>query len=652
MTIAEHDNSSQNEPGRPVNGNFKLQVSDDQMAVYLCELSPASDGGEALSLDSVLAELELQKITVAIDKDKINAILASANTESSEEQICIATGVAPIEGVDGELVWNIPAPHMENGCAVVLPGEVIATYKAATMGSPGKTVFGEAISVSSGTNKFPRIGNGIETCKTDVGDEYSAVDMGLVVFEQEDDAELVQVSVPMEVTDDGMDARLDIFGRSSAGKEIDCEDVLAVLAKKEIVHGIDQAVIQESLKKALKLSSEEQIGCVKDVIVASGTPSQEGKNARLIISHDETTAGAELSNGRMDFHEHNYPWNVSKDEKVGYLLAAKPAIAGTPVYGGTLEVEPVEEIEVDLEGLHKDEQGRLIADIDGALIMNGTHISVVDLLVINGDVAQKTGNVHSKTPVHVKGHVEPGFVLESQKDIIVEKNVEDATVRSGSSIMIKGGVRGMKSEIYSPSDVIVGFVENASVFVNGDLTVNRSIINSIVATNGSVVVGSKKAKRSMVVGGELTAHKLIELVELGSNSYAKTILRLGVAQEERRQINNLDKELDEFNSKLEQINQIEYHHKQSPKADTEEVLSKVALTRESLQLEISSIEEKKSQVLDQVKESESGKVVVNKCVYPGVVISINEHSYEVERELGAGSFIYDKDLNSVIFVPA
>ncbi len=651
MTNTEQGTSSQNKPGKPVNGNFQVQVSDDQMTVYLSELSPPSNDGEAVNLELVLAELELQKITVGIDKDKISAALSAPTNDASAEQMCIAKGLASVEGVDGELFWNIPESHLEKGCAVVLPGDVFATYKAATMGSPGKTVYGEEMSVSSGANKFPRIGAGIETNKTDAGDEYSATTMGVVTFEQEEDADLIQVSDPIVVTDDGMEARMDIYGRSSVGKEIGCEEVMVALASKEIVHGIDQSLIQESLKKALKLCTDEQIACVEQVVVARGTPAQEGKDGRLIISRDEKTAGAELSNGRIDFHERDYPWNVSKDEKIGYLLEAKPGVDGTPVYGGTVEVAPPKDIEVELEGLHKDPSGRLVADLDGALIIDGARIAVVDLLVINGDVDQKTGNIHSNVPVHVKGHVEPGFVLESKQEVIVEHNIEDATVRAGSSIMIKGGIRGMKSEIYSPSDVVVGFVENASVFVNGNLTVNASIINSIVASNGSVVVGGKKAKRSMVVGGELTAHKLIEVLELGSNAYSKTILRLGVAQEDRRQINQLDQKIDEIKEKLESLNQIEYHHKHAPKEDTEAVLKKISLTHDAMSAELVPLEEEKTNILAQLKQTESAKVVVKKCVYPGVVININDHSYEVERELGAGSFVFDRDADRVIFVP-
>lgn len=640
-----------NESESPVNGKFKISVSDDQLAVYLTEFFPPGSGGEVVSLDLILAELQQHKIIVGIDKDKINQIVSSPNTYISDEKLCIAKGVAAVDGNNGSLLWSIPEQHLELNNAVILPGETIAIYQPATLGRPGKSVYGEEISASNGINKYPRIGACIETNNTDAGDEYIASHFGLVVFEQEDDTDLIKViSMPVAVADDGMEAHMDIYGRSCRGQNIGIENILAALAEKEIVYGIDQTVIQESLNKALALSSDEQIACLKQVLIASGTPPQEGQAGSLTISRGEKTAGAELANGRIDFHERDYPWNVTKGEKIGVLVEAKPAVAGTPVYGGTVELEPPNDIELELEGLHKDVSGDLVVDMDGALIVSGNRIAIVDLLVIDGDVAHRTGNVHSKTPVHVKGYVERGYVLESLQDIIVDENVEDATVRSEKgSVVIKGGVRGNDSKIYSPTNMALGFVESASVEAEGDLIINGCVINSTVISNGAVIIGG--AKRSTVVGGELSGSKLIEVEELGSNANTKTIISLAFELQDRTELIHLNKDIDVVKEELEHINQIEYHHKKLPKDDTEEVLQKVALKRQQLLAKISALEEKKGVILALLKESEAVKIVVKKAVFPGVVVYFNDHSYEVESELGAGSFVYDNEANQVVFMP-
>lgn len=661
MTNDEQQSSDQQATTAVIDGNFRLRVSDDEIAVFLDELNPPVNGGAPVSLNQVLDELKKQNISYGIDNDKITDILSLFSGESpisekldnkeDENRFCIAKGEAAVDGEDGALVWQVDEEQIQKGEFVVSFGELVATYKSANQGKPGMSVYAKEIPALNGKNNFPRIGNGIETIKNEQGDEYRASNLGVVVFEQEEDSGLITVNSKVEVTEDGMEARVDLYARTSAGNEIECDDVVVSLEANDIKHGIDRSAIQEALIKASKLSSDQSIGHVDNVVVARGTLPQEGKDAELTISREEKAAGAELANGRIDFHERDYPWNVSQGEKIGYLLEAKPAVDGIPVYGGTVEAEPPKDIELELEGVHKDEQGMLIADMDGALIINGYHIAVVDLLVIKGDVAQDTGNIHSNTAVHVKGHVEPGYVLESKKEIIVENNIEDATVQSGSTVLIKGGIRGKKSKLSAPGDVSVGFIENASVFVNGDLTVTSSIINSTVASNGSIKIGDKRAKRSMVIGGELTANKLIEATELGSQSYSKTILRLGIAQEDRQQMTALEKDLNERREKIGTLSQIEYHHKHAPREDTEEVLHKVEVTREALLAEIASLEEEKNKILDKIKEAESAKVIVKQHVYPGVIIDINDCTYEVLNELSSVVFAYDSDKSKVTIEP-
>ncbi len=650
MTDTGQKDSNQNKPEEPVNGNFNINVSNDRLAVYLKDLSPPRNGGKAVTIKQVMAKLKQQRITFGIDKNKIKTILSSSTTDASNEELCIAKGTASIDGKDADLSWHISERHLRKNCAVILPDEIIATYQEASRGIPGKTVYGKDISVNHGEKKPLFIGTGIKTNRTEIGDEYQATNLGLVTRSLEEHSECIQVDSLLQITSDNMTAYMDIYAQSASEQEITCEDIMAELSNKGITYGVDKDIIQLSLKKALNLSSDKPVACIEQVAIAHGTEAQPGKDASLIVSQDQNVVGAELSNGFIDFHELGYPWNVNKGDRIGYLLDIKPAHEGMTITGSIIKVKKPKDIKVKFDGVHKDDNGRLFADLDGALIINSNSLAIVDLLAVNSDINFKTGNVHSKIPVHVKGHVKPGFILESDKEVIIEHNIEDASVRSGSSIMIKGGIRGMKSRVYSPSDIRVGFVENASIYVNDSLTVNGSIINSIVASNGAVMVGNKKAKHSMIVGGELTVDKYLEASELGSESYFKTIIRLGIAQEERRQIILIDKEMDEIQSKFQKIEQIEYRHKLTPVKDTKDVLFKLAITRKALQGQIVTLEEKKNKIIEQLKQSGTAKAVVKKCVYPGVIVFINDRYYKVHNKLGAGSFIFDKDGDRVVFI--
>jgi len=259
------------------------------------------------------------------------------------------------------------------------------------------------------------------------------------------------------------------------------------------------------------------------------------------------------------------------------------------------------------------------------------------------------GNVHSKVGVHVKGHVEPGLTLESQKDVVIEKNVENATVKARGSITIKGGIRGKHSEIFTPGTLNVGFMENARVFVNDDINVTKSIINSVVASNGAVFAGSPKVRHAAVMGGELTARTLIEVMELGTPNYAKTIVRLGIPQELRRQLNLENMEIEKLEKELQDLARIEHHYHQHPSFNNKEILQRIDLTRTSLNQQLAEHRQSMEALNIQLDANEASRLVVHKKVFPGVVISINDHHLELSNEYGKGVFTLDDNL--IVFHP-
>lgn len=649
-----------------VDGGFRLLLSDDLFMVYLDEITASQNGGKSVTVDDVLKELKKQKITQGIDNAKIGEIIDAfhAGTLQFEppsknkfrkvapkENFCIATGEKSVPGENGVLVWALDEEQIKHNHCAVLAGEIIATYQPATNGKDGKNVLGKTIPTKAGANNFPRIGIGIETTTTDKGEQYQAKWLGVIKYDASGSAIALSIEHGVAISEDEMEVHLDIFAKSISGVPIQISHITALLESNGVQHGADENAIQEALTKAEQLSIEKKIGYVSHVLVAKGTPVQDGKDARLVLSRDNKAAGMELAGGRIDFREKSYPWNVKKDDKVGYLLEAKNAADGRLVTGVVVEAKQPKEIEIELDGLHKDERGRLIADKDGALIISTRSLYIVEILEINGDVGQKTGNVHSDIPVHVTGFVEPGFMLESKKEIIIDNNIEDASVRSGGDILIKGGIRGTKSEVFAPGEVNVGFIENAKVFINGHLTVRGSIINSEIGSNGDIVIGAENAKAS-IIGGVVTANNRIESACLGSKIYSKTIVRVGFSQETRREFNKLESDIEVKNKELEQLDQIEYRHKHYPMGDSQTILAKVAATRVVRQQEMAALNKSIEELKQKVAESEGSKVIVKKSIYPGVTVSINEYTYDVTRELGPGVFSLDTEIKAVIFVPA
>jgi uncharacterized protein (DUF342 family) len=430
---------------------------------------------------------------------------------------------------------------------------------------------------------------------------------------------------------DGMEALLELLPPAAGGRPLEVADVLAALAAHAVSHGILHDDIAAAVARA-----QSGDGPVR-LVAARGTPAQAGRDARLVLSHKERV-GLEMANGRIDYNEHDYPWNVQAGETIGFLLAHKPHSDGSTVTGTVIRGQPAHPIALELAGIRRDERGKLVAEADGVLVASSARLAVANLLVVNGDLDNTVGNVHSKSGVHVRGHVAPGLVLGSQRDVIVDQNVEDATIKASGSITIKGGIRGRHSEIFTPGNLTTSFIENAAVFANGDINVTRSIINSTVACNGAIFAGSPTARHAAVMGGELTAHRLIEVVELGSPAYARTLVRLGVPQEQRRQLNQLLADLDARDRELLALDQLEARYR--TRRDAPDLLGRIALERAALTEQRAAQQAALAALRNQLGATGHGHLVVHKRVFPGVIVSINDATFTVTAEYGRGRFSF------------
>ncbi len=617
-------------------GSFCIVVSEDQMKAYIKDLTPPVAGGSLITQEQVLHELESLNIIHGIDAKRINEILTNFHTAPDEQpdkqDSIIANGTEPQKGEDGELIWHIDNNLVFSGECALRKNDLIATYKYATAGINGKDVFGNITKADPGSNKFPKLGSGVETNKTGNADEYRAKWLGVVEHESSEDGDIINVDTTLSVTEDGMEASMDLYGTSVTGEEVTLEDILDVLNANKIRHGIDDATISALLAEAR--ANGPQKGC----IVAKGTPAVEGKDAELTIVRQNSSAGTELADGRIDFHERDYPWNVNAGEVVGQVSKAEPTVEAIPVWGGELKITPGKEIELDLIGLEKAEEGDLKANTDGALIMRGESIEIVELLTVESSVGAATGNVNTHIPVHVKGHVEPGFKVESDKDVIINNNVEDATVSAGQDVVIKGGIRGSKSKIITPGSISAGFMENADVKVEGKITINESIINSTVVSNDTIIVGSKRSKRGAIMGGEVTATNLVQAMVLGTPAYAKTVINVGLPQELRAQLHKIERELETKFGEMAKVTQLENHLNENPEKKTDEMMGKISSTKAALQAQIDTFQEEQSHLKAEVEQADAAKVVINKTAFPGVIVNINEQSYKVKFELGSGTF--------------
>jgi uncharacterized protein (DUF342 family) len=614
-----------------------LRISADSMSAAI-DLAPPSAKSRTLEVSHIIDSLQQQHITFGIREDALSATLATLQESGQPfNGFVIAQGSPAAHGVDACIAWNMVESAVAEGDYIVRPGVLIATRQAVTPGESGKDIHGDVLPATPGKDLAVQAEDHI-SCEN--GREYYSTALGILRYTKDDkDIAHFGIDPGLEVADDAMEAWLTIFRKAGDGSPLVPADIVKSLNACGVNYGIDEAAIA----KALESHAEVRRGPGRKILVARGRAPRDGIDSHIVYTQKEHIAGLEIGKGRIDFHEHNFLWGFKKGEFIGTIINAKAEEDGVNVRGEAIKATPANDMKLKLEGAHIDPHNRIVADTDGTLIINGLHLSLAELYVIDGDIDQKTGNIHSVNDIHVKGHVEPGFSIESQKSIIIGKNIEGAKVRAGGNITIKGGIRGVRSEVYTPGEISAGFVENADVFVNGDITITGSIINSKISSNSAISVGSKQSKHSTIIGGRITAHDRVEAFVLGSSACRKTIISVGFTQEGKQQQRDLKHSIEEKEAELIRLSQIETHCRLHPKADSNEIMRKVNITREVITNDIEALAAQLDKLMKKIAQYENGRVVVRKQIFPNVVIKINDHEYEVDREMGGGTFLLEHD---------
>lgn len=516
-----------------------LSVSEDGMAVTMDIVGRSADA-PACEVESshVLTTLKQLRVRYGFHEDLIRKALELAFAPVAAEQdaaqlepVLVASGKAPIDGQDAQIEWFIDMEDPDERNRVVLPQHCIAIRTPPSQGEPGKNVFDAVLPANPGNDCPLTSGDGVVTAAVEGRDEYRAQYLGVVAYS----SEMLTIPPMLSVSEDGMETTMDLYARSAGqhGSMIEAAHVQEMLDHLGIRYGIQDDLIRQTLEQARASATEAlEQGVVRSVVVAKGKAPQDGVDAQLTLDQD-LTVGRLLPDGRIDFHEQSYPWNVKKGQVIGHLTPPQPAEDGMTARGETVPAVAAKEITLKLTGIEQDNDGTLTSTVDGAFTISGNTLSVADCIVVDGDVDNRTGNVHTQTNVLVKGYVAPGFILEAQGDVMVNENVENAIVRASGNVIVRGGVRGPSSEIYAGGTITVGFVEYGMMQAAGNIEIKESAIEAHLISDSDIRVGPSPGA---LIACRCEAVGQLWTVSIGRPSSESTEIQLGLTHEKQQRL--------------------------------------------------------------------------------------------------------------------
>lgn len=444
--------------------------------------------------------------------------------------------------------------------------------------------------------------------------------------------------INLTTSDNGMLATI-IIHPPVDEEEITFEAIQEVIAESGIVHGINEDIM-DVIKNGFEFNIVYEI--------AKGIEPKDGKDGKAIYYFNTDNKNAKPSlneDGSVDFHNLNLINNVKQDD---VLVKIKPEVegeSGLDIFGKEVPPPPVTKAVLPKYGPHikkSEDELSLISEVDGHVEFISNKIIVNEVLTIQGDVDNSTGDINYNGSVMVTGNVLSGFSVKAKKNIEIMGLVEGANLLASGNIIIRGGVQGMdKARIICAGTLVSKYIANAFVKANGSINTN-SILHSQVSSNDVINVNGK----GLISGGKVRANRVISAKTIGTHLGTKTNIEVGVDPDIVEKFQEFKEKLSKQEDELKKLNQIirvlEDRRKKGVLSDDRRLtLEKSYSTKESLTKEIKTCKNIINNLAPLMENVKSGKIKIASQVFPGVVVTIGSQSMVVRNQTSRCSLVID-----------
>ncbi|MFN3605464.1 MAG: FapA family protein [Leptonema sp. (in: bacteria)] len=446
----------------------------------------------------------------------------------------------------------------------------------------------------------------------------------------------------IEITPDEMKALVKITPPKKGGCDLKLEDIVNLLKSKGVVIGFKEENIQKALDDELYM---------EDIVGAEGIPPKHGKDAYIVykVKINKQLELEEDEKGNVDYKNLHLVENVV----AGQILAEKiPPEKGIPGRTLTNKIIPArdgkdKEIKPGKNTVLSEDGRFLKAEINGQVVFINNKISVEEVHRVLGDVGPKTGNIEVLGSVQITGSVLDNHTVKAGGNIEINNSVQKSLIEAGGNIIIKGGIFGQDGAkvISTSGSVIARYIQNASVFSLVDVKVEEAIMHSTVEAGERVIC---EGRRAQIVGGKIRAKKEVIARIIGSNAHPKTEIDVGydpVLLKKFEELNQILKSKTEHLNKLKKEKQtLEVRKKSDPDsflAEQRKKLEQITEEISKLEEEIKQFESEKNEIQQEMDQLASeGRVIVEKQVFPGVIIRIKDATYTVMDDRFSVEYVY------------
>ena len=325
-------------------------------------------------------------------------------------------------------------------------------------------------------------------------------------------------------------------------------DLLWLLQKHGITKTIDYSAVYEFCA-ALDLGMTPE-----PKILARGVDPVSGRDGwfeLLVKTSGDDACFEEDEQGNVDLRNRHAYSEIEPGQKLGLVHPPQEGIAGIDVLGLSVPALPGTPFVLTIgEGIRLKFDDRVaFATKSGRALFEKGKLSVVDLLVIPGNVDLNIGDIDFYGFVDIKGDVPDDFDIKATKGIKISGCVGACRIESGGTIEITSMAGKGNGQIICHGDLHAGYLNQVEVNCFGDVSVLNEIRNSVVKATGQIMV-----ERGAIIGGRCIAMDGIESKDLGTRSGLKTHVVAGVYFPDSDRFDYLRDQLKNLHQQIESIN--------------------------------------------------------------------------------------------------
>lgn len=429
----------------------------------------------------------------------------------------------------------------------------------------------------------------------------------------------VDETMKVKITPDKMYAVARFYPPSEGKSRASADEFERDLKALKIKHGIFYDI--------LKRHEEEPEYC-KNIIVAMGTKPVQGKNAEIEYKFQtDRKAKPRLNDdGTVDFHHLDNISHVSKGDVLAVLTKEDPGKSGMDIFGTEVRPAKVErKVLKHGKNIEMTEDGcQLISQVDGHVTLEGDRVFVSDNYIVPADVDNSTGDIEYNGSVTVKGNVRTGFSITAHGNVEVLGVVEGANIYADGDIILYRGIQGMgKGRLECKGNLISKFIESAEVHADGYIETD-TILHSNVSSKSDIYV---RGKNGNIIGGKVRSLSLIEATRIGSTMGTMTEVEVGTDPSVASRVNelkNLISEKAEERNKLDQLVTLLRKKQEMGVLESEKVPLIQATTKNMILIDadVKKMTDEYNEIIELLEGNKNAKIQAISDVYAGTKVVI------------------------------